>query len=165
MKKITLLKSLVDILYFLHFLGLIAILFFITIGIISPNETATSLPPLNSFHWTIILIGLFAYIVFMMGLNYLRKVSRLLATNDFFSMEIIKQFKNTGNHFLATGIITTALLLANGVNHLFNGKLIFSYDLTFIIPMFLMIIGLFFLIQSKSIRLAKSYKEENELTV
>jgi hypothetical protein len=33
------------------------------------------------------------------------------------------------------------------------------------VPLFLMIIGLFFMIQSEALLVAKNFKEENELTV
>ncbi|MFT5918101.1 MAG: hypothetical protein ACI81T_004618, partial [Bacteroidia bacterium] len=46
-----------------------------------------------------------------------------------------------------------------------NGKLALSYDVNLMIPCFLVIIGLFFVIQSEALLTAKGSKEENELTV
>jgi hypothetical protein len=39
------------------------------------------------------------------------------------------------------------------------------YDNNLLIPLFLSIIGMFFIIQSNALNLAKGIKEENELTV
>lgn len=68
-------------------------------------------------------------------------------------------------HFLCTGILSFLLMILLWIAKLYNGKLELTYDLNFMIPLFLMIIGLFFMIQSRTLVLAKNFKEENELTV
>ena len=165
MKKTILFKTLVDILYFLHFIGLIGMIFIIPFGIVNINQVDMNVEDWNLFYWVISFISLITYIIFLRGLFYLRKMARFLLSNKYFSENIIKNLKKSGKHFLLTGIISFTLIFAHWLNKLYGGKLELIYDTNFIIPLFLTIIGMFFIIQSNTLALAKNIKEENELTV
>lgn len=165
MRKIMFFKKLVDILYYLHFLGLLAIIFILPFGIANINQIDVSVENWTFLYWGIPILSLIAYIIFLRGLYYLRKVARFLLANNYFSDIIINNLRRSGNHFLLTGILLLSLIVIVGLNKLFNGRLELTYDTNLIIPLFIMIIGLFFIIQSKTLFLAKNFKEENELTV
>jgi len=165
MEKTILFKTLVDILYILHFIGLIVVIFIIPFGVVKIYQVNVNVEDLSLFYWLISIVSLIAYIIFLRGLYYLRKMARFLLSNKCFSNKIIKNLKKSGNHFLVTGIITFTLFVALWLKKLFRGKIELIYDINLIVPLFLTIIGLFFIIQSNTLDLAKHIKEENELTV
>jgi hypothetical protein len=73
--------------------------------------------------------------------------------------------KKSENHFLLTGIISFILYALLWIYKIYGGKFELSYDSNILVPLFLTIIGLFFIIQSNTLDLAKNINEENELTV
>lgn len=165
MKKAILFKTLVDILYIVHFIGLVGILFMIPFGTVNINQVNMNVEDWSIFYWSIFIVSLFAYIIFLRGLYFLRKMARFLLTNKYFTENTIKNLKKSGNNFLYTGIISFALIIALWISKLTGGKFELMYDNNLLIPLFLSIIGMFFIIQSNALNLAKGIKEENELTV
>jgi hypothetical protein len=165
MKNTILFKTLVDILYILHFIGLVGIIFIIPFGIVNINQVNINVEDWSLFYWLISIISLITYILFLRGLYYLRKMARFLLTNKYFSEKIIANLKKSGIHFLLTGIISFLLFFILWINKLYGGKFELTYDSNLLIPLFLTIIGMFFIIQSNTLDLAKNIKKENELTV
>lgn len=165
MKKAILFKTLVDILYILHFVGLIAMVLIIPLGTVNINQEDMSLEELSLFYWVMLMLSLFTYIIFLRGLYFLRKMARFLLKNNYFSDNIIESLKKSGNNFLSAGIISFAIIVVLWINKLYGGKHELIYDNNLLIPLFLTIIGVFFIIQSNALNLAKGIKEENELTV
>jgi hypothetical protein len=165
MKKSILFKTLIDILYILHFTGLIGIILIIPFSGVNINQVDMNVADLSSFYWLILILGLITYIIFLRGLYYLRKMARHLLSNKHFSEKIIKNLKKSGNHFLLTGIISFILYALLWIYKIYGGKFELSYDSNILIPLFLTIIGMFFIIQSNTLDLAKNINEENELTV
>tara|TARA_B100000809_G_scaffold249333_1_gene280577 strand:+ start:640 stop:1137 length:498 start_codon:yes stop_codon:yes gene_type:complete len=165
MKNTILFKTLVDILYILHFIGLVGIIFVIPFGIVNNNQVNINVEDWSLFYWLISIMSLITYIIFLRGLYYLRTMARFLLTNKYFSEKIIENLKKSGNHFLFTGIISFSLFFILWLNKLYGGKFELIYDSNLLIPLFLTIIGMFFIIQSNTLVLAKNFKEENELTV
>ena len=106
-----------------------------------------------------------SYIIFLRGLFFLRKMARSLLSHKQFSLPIIQNLKKSGSHFIYAGILSFIILFALWLGKLLGGSLELTYDNNLIIPLFLSIIGLFFIIQSETLALAKDIKEENELTV
>ncbi len=165
MKKEILFKTLVDIIYILHFMGLVGIALNIPYGVININQVNMNVMDWNIFHWLIFIISLIAYIIFLRGLYFLRKMSRFLLSNRYFSKKIIHNLKKSGKYFLQTGIILFVLYFVPYVYRFCGGEIELMYEINLLIPLFLTMIGLFFTIQSDSLILAKNMKEENELTV
>lgn len=165
MKNRILFKTLIDIIYILHFMGLVGILFIIPFGVLHINQVDVKVEDWNLLYWLIFLVSLTAYIIFLRGLYYLRKMARFLLSNKYFSIKTIENLKKSGNHFL----------LAGGISFILNGFLWGNefyqiitqviYKPNFLISLFLVIIGMFFIIQSDALSLAKNMKEENDLTV
>ena len=56
------------------------------------------------------------------------------------------------------------IMILGWIGKLREGLFEFVYDINLMVPLFLMIIGLFFMIQSEALLVAKNFKEENELT-
>jgi hypothetical protein len=165
MKKTTIFKSLIDILYILHVIGLIGILFILPFGTVQLNQDTMNIEDWSLLHWSIVVLSLSAYLLFLRGLYFLRKMARFLLSNNYFSLDTIASLKKSGKNFLYTGIISFTLIVILWTSKLSGEKFNFTYDKDVIIPLFLSIIGIFFIIQSNALILAKGMKEENELTV
>ncbi|MFB1027296.1 MAG: DUF2975 domain-containing protein [Flavobacteriaceae bacterium] len=92
-------------------------------------------------------------------------MARHLLTHKYFSKQIIKCLKISGTHFLLAGVMFVVIMILGWIGKLREGLFEFVYDINLMVPLFLMIIGLFFMIQSEALLVAKNFKEENELTV
>ena len=165
MKKAILFKTLVDVLYIFHFIGLIGIIPILTFGTVKINQANTNVEDWNIIYWLLFIASIFTYIIFLRGLYFLRKMARFLLTKRYFSDKTVQNLKNSGKHFLYTGILYSIIIVFLWINKLRNGKFEITYNDNILIPFFLCIVGMFFIIQSNALGLAKDIKEENELTV
>ena len=164
MKKAIWFKTLVDILYILHCIGLVAILLLIPFGELKINKVKLNVEDFNLFYWLALIIGIITYIIFLRGLYFLRETARFLLSNKKFSDPIIQNLKKSGNHFIYVGIIFFFLSVVVWIVNLGGRTTQLNVDIV-LIPLFLTTIGLFFIIQSNTLNLAKGIKEENELTI
>ncbi|PTM02968.1 MAG: hypothetical protein DA405_11745 [Bacteroidetes bacterium] len=165
MKKTILFKSLVDVLYTLQVIGFIAVLIMIPFGLVNITNENASAEKWDLFYWLVFTFTLVKSLVFLRGLYFLRRIARILLSDKYFSEDIIRYLRKSGNHFLLSSLISFALILAQWIGKIVDGKIELGYDQELLVPLFLAIIGIFFIIQSGTLDLAKSLKEENELTV
>ena len=165
MKKSFLFKSLVDYLYILNVGGFLLLLITISFGFVEINEIKGSDEDWSVLAISIICVSVLTCIVFLKGVYYLRKMARHLLTNKYFSKQIIKYLKISGTHFLLAGVMFVVIMILRWIGKLRVGLFEFVYDTNLMVPLFLMIIGLFFMIQSEALLVAKNFKEENDLTV
>ena len=165
MKKSFLFKSLVDYLYFLNIGGFLLLLIFIPFGLVESIQINGSDEDWSVLVVSISCISVLTYIVFLRGVYYLRNMARHLLTHKYFSKQIIRSLKISGTHFLSAGVMFMVIMILGWIGKLSEGHFELVYDVNLMIPLFLMIIGLFFIIQSETLLLAKNFKEENELTV
>jgi len=168
MKNSILFKTLIDIFYFIHLSGLILIVICLPFGVINPS--IVKIQGINPehfgfIHWALLFITVIAYIIFLRGLFYLRKVARFLLSKGYFTETVILNLKKTGTHFISTGIVYFIIILSLLLLTLSKGKIEIGYDFNLLAALFVTIIGLFFTMFSKTLALAKVFKEENELTV
>lgn len=158
MKNSVLFKSLIDIFFFIQVIGLIATLFtfpllFMDIG----NLEAPTL-----WDWIILPINCIAYFVFIRGLFFLRKMARIFLSQNSFSEKLVNYMKICGNQFIYAGIISIIILLTGKLLDLNIEPFYKSFSIT---PIFLLIVGLFFAIQSRTLSQAIIIKNENDLMV
>ena len=165
MKKSFFFKSLVDYLYILNVGGFLLLLITISFGFVEINEIKGSDEDWSVLAISISCVSALTCIVFLRGVYYLRKIARHLLTNKYFSKQIIKYLKISGTHFLLAGVMFVVIMILRWIGKLRAGLFEFVYDTNLMVPLFLMIIGLFFMIQSEALLVAKNFKEENELTV
>ncbi len=165
MKKSFLFKSLVDYLYILNVGGFLLLLITISFGFVEINEIKGSDEDWSVLAISISCVSVLTCIVFLRGVYYLRKMARHLLTNKYFSKQIIKYLKISGTHFLLAGVMFVVIMILRWIGKLRVGLFEFVYDTNLMVPLFLMIIGLFFMIQSEALLVAKNFKEENDLTV
>ncbi len=165
MKKSFFFKSLVDYLYILNVGGFLLLLITISFGFVEINEIKGSDEDWSVLAISISCVSALTCIVFLRGVYYLRKMARHLLTNKYFSKQIIKYLKISGTHFLLAGVMFVVIMILRWIGKLRVGLFEFVYDTNLMVPLFLMIIGLFFMIQSEALLVAKNFKEENDLTV
>jgi len=167
MKKAFLFKSLIDILFFLHAFALPGFLVLLPLGASSGyySEIHFDVENWSFLFWSLLVISLIIYIVFLRGLYFLRIVARFLMSKKYFTDKFILNIKKTGVHFLTAGVLYFILLSGIWINKIIGGKFEINYNTNTVFPLFIIVIGLFFIIQSKTLLLAKSFKDENELTV
>ena len=165
MKKSFFFKSLVDYLYILNVGGFLLLLITISFGFVEINEIKGSDEDWSVLAISISCVSALTCIVFLRGVYYLRKIARHLLTNKYFSKQIIKYLKISGTHFLLAGVMFVVIMILRWIGKLRAGLFEFVYDINLMVPLFLMIIGLFFMIQSEALLVAKNFKEENDLTV
>lgn len=168
MKKEFLFKLLIDIIYFISFLGIMTIIIFVPFLIFSENRFKIEVINLKTdsltlTHWLVIIVMIIGYIMFFKGIFHIRRVARFLLTKKYFSLEVILNLKNSGKAFLYSGLLYIAISIVVSITKLFEGNLVINFS--FITPLFITSIGLFFILQSNVLKLAKGLKEENALTI
>jgi len=167
MKNNILFKTLVDILFFLQGFAFPGFLVLMPLGASASYNVHINfdVETWNIIHWGCLILSLIIYIVFLRGLYFLRKVARLLMSKKYFTQIFIITIKKSGVNLLISGTLYFILIIGIWINKSFNNHLEITYNTNVIMPLFICTIGLFFIIQSKTLTLAKVFKEENELTV
>lgn len=157
-------KTLVDILFIFQAIGVIALFFVVPFG--KSRISIMDIPEgeMTWIYWLVLLISLIGYVLFVMGLYHLRKMARHLLSKKYFDLVVVNHLKKSGNYFVATGIFAFVTFLSWWLVNLTVGNVSF-YDSDVMISLFMIMIGLFFIIQSEVILNAKNFKEDSELTI
>lgn len=112
------------------------------------------------------MIGFFAlFLLFFAGFFQLRKFAGQLLKKKLFSLEVIKSTKKVGQFFTAAGL---GSLVFVGINSLLTNEGTISITFgtsNFSLLLFLLIVGVLFLLLSDAFARALKLKEENDLTV
>lgn len=165
MKRINLFKILLDILFSIYSVWLIPIIFNIPNGKTTINHVNFDMESWDTFSWFIAIISLLCYFFILRGLHFLRKLTEILSDKSFSDIHITNS-KNVGYLFLLSGILLFIIIILLWLNRsLSTGIYEIGYDMDLIAPLTLLIIGMFFNIQTKNIILAKNIKQENDLTI
>lgn len=158
MKNSVMLKSLIDFFFFVHVIGFVASLGGLLFGFVDVGNV--KVPEYGKW---IVLIGNFVvYLLFLVGLFFLRKMARIFLSRNHFSEPLAGYMKITGNYFIYAALISALVSLV---------ATFFDFDyksvdkLLSISPVFLIIVGLFFTIQSKTLHQAVKLKSENDLII
>ena len=164
MKYKQLLKTLIDVLFFLHLTLLIVALLVLLFGVGSEFINVKDLDG-TAWTWTAGIIALICAILFLRGLYYLRLIANQLLSQAYFSNSIIKNLQQSGNDFVLSGSLILLISFVLWIGNIFHGELNLRLDTEHLGALFLIIVGLFFSIQSKTLTLARAIKAENDLTV
>ena len=116
------------------------------------------------------------FILFIIAIYYLRKSTSSFLKSDFYTEEITKNLKKVGILFVFIGVSTILIMLIFAIyiqgimQNLVQINPFISYLNMFastidLKSIFLIIIGLFFLLFSKSFENARLLKQENDLTI
>lgn len=158
MKDLRLFKSLIDILFFLHVLGPLAIVLWFPLGIFDGANTEQ----LHLLEWIILTVYCIIYLIFLRGLFFLRKIARKLLQNIIFNKSVAYSTMISGYHFIFAGILLLLIKLSEKLFQLNFESLPKSFSIT---PIFLIMVGLFFIIQSEILLKAIDIKGENDMTI
>lgn len=113
----------------------------------------------------IIFIQFVPTVLFLFGLWFLRKVSIQYIKNKNVTFLTHKSIKKAGAFFIMAGIVKITLSILLWVQNLTNKDISFSTGSETTLTFILLIVGLFMLLQSKTLVLAKEYEDEINLTI
>lgn len=166
MRNNNLFKILLDVLCFFCLLWfLIPFIFMIKFGTFTSSEITVNIKSWTVFYWCVAVVGFLTYILFMRGLYFSRKVARILPEQYFLEINILL-LKKVGRHFLLAGTLYVSIILIVWLEESINlNQFSIGTNMSLLPPLSLIIMGMFFSIQSNTLVLAKIIKEENELTV
>ena len=169
MKKLVILKSLVDFIWIVTCIPLMPVMLFFcvfmfvnpeTVDIFFDNEKTVldssqlSIQLFMLISVALIFVGIYCFYLFRKTLRYFQKVKP-------FHKDVISNFYKIGYLLSGIGVLGTVLV--------FVGRLVLKSELkiNFGISPYLVTIclGLFFMVLSEVFKVAKQAKEENELTV
>ncbi|MBU3820802.1 DUF2975 domain-containing protein [Flavobacteriaceae bacterium XHP0103] len=164
MAKNFIFKTLIDILFIFQGFGIFGAFVLAPFGIAKINQVNLADNKWPTHFWILLLLGIIAYIMFMIGIYHLRKVGRYLLSKRYFTVEIISNLKRSGVFLIFSGVLGLMGFIINWILRLeANYNAIYGTEIA--LPFFIGIVGLFFVIQSEALLFAKNFKEENDLTI
>ena len=157
-------KTLIDILFIFQGFGILGAFLTMPFGVTKINQINLDVKEWSVTHWSLLALSLTAFIAFIIGIFFLRKVGRYLLSNQYFAIEVIKNLKKSGRFFIYTGIISLFVFIISLIVKVKSGNnLIYNTDM--VLPIFIMVVGLFFVIQSEALMISKHAKEDSDLTI
>jgi hypothetical protein len=167
MRKLSILKAIVDLLWIfsmpviLVILGFSIAIFFIDLGALNIEMNSVNFNDNNILTKVLFVVSSINYLLIIAALYFFRKVLNYFIRVKIFEETVIKSFQKIGNLLIISGFISLLISIL--------GKIYFEQKITleFGINQHLVIIclGLFFLILSEIFKIAKSAKQENDLTI
>ena len=170
MRKLQILKTLLDLFWFFSLISLVAIVIFIpfyltgSAGEIPVRIKGQEIANDDLFSKIVVVLNVISGLFFVYSVFLLRKVVTHFQKRDIFNIEVIKYFNLIGKLIIVSSILTNVtLFIFNAVkrNHADLSIDFGGYD-SFILSLCL---GLFFMVISEVFKIAKNIKEENELTI
>jgi hypothetical protein len=167
MKKINILKTIVDLLWIfsmpvvLIIIGISFATFFVDLSDLNIELNAINIDQNDLFSKILFIISSLSYLLLIVALYFFRKVLTNFLRVRVFEEVVISSFKKIGNLLTLSGFISLILSII--------GKIYFEQkvSLEFGLNQHLVIIclGLFFLVLSEIFKIAKNAKQENDLTI
>ncbi|GGG93892.1 hypothetical protein GCM10011416_08930 [Polaribacter pacificus] len=108
------------------------------------------------------LVVIISQILFTIGFYHLKTVTRLFISNKTFSLASITHLKKAGNLFTFIGLL---ILLLRAFNWIFDTSIVSIWNGIDMLYLFILFIGLFFILISKVLIEARQLKQENDLTI
>lgn len=167
MKKLIILKSIVDFIWIVTCIPLILLVLFLMVyqfidtdiisSLTSSNSMTNSLIPLH------IIIIVFGVIVLLLiySLYLFRKTIRYFQKQNPFDVFVSTTYNTIGKTLILSGFVGSILSVTH--KFIYKSKLVFNLGLS---PYLLIIcLGLFFMLLSETFKVAKKAKDENDLTI
>lgn len=169
MRKLIILKSLVDFIWIVSCIPLVGLLLFFSVymfintdslDLVFDDVTFDSESPtyakqaIGMVYICIALISIYCLFIFRKTLRYFQQVKP-------FHLDVISNFYKIG--YLLIGVGAVGSILTFLVRLYFKGE--FKIDLGLTPNLILICIGLFFMVLSEVFKVAKHAKEENDLTI
>ena len=167
MKKINILKTIVDLLWIfsmpvvLIIIGVSFTTFFVDLSDLNIELNTINMNQNDLFSKILFVISSLNYLLLIVALYFFRKVLTNFVRIRVFEEVVISSFKKIGNLLTFSGFISLIISII--------GKIYFEQkvSLEFGLNQHLVIIclGLFFLVLSEIFKIAKNAKQENDLTI
>lgn len=168
MRKLIILKTLIDFFFIVSLVGIIGIVALLSILLISGESlpmtiNGDTIEVIDAGAVVVIVFSVIAYMLFVYIIFLFKKIIRFFMRTEIFHEYVIKAFNQIGICFL---LICAMVYIPNMVYMQGTGSVEFDLigDL-FNSFWFLLIMGLFFMVLSSVFKIGKHAKEENELTV
>ena len=167
MKKINILKAIVDLLWIfsmpvvLIIIGVSFTTFFVDLSDLNIELNTINMNQNDLFSKILFVVSSLNYLLLIVALYFFRKVLTNFVRVRVFEEVVISSFKKIGNLLMFSGFISLIISII--------GKIYFEQkvSLEFGLNQHLVIIclGLFFLVLSEIFKIAKNAKQENDLTI
>lgn len=170
MRKLNILKTVLDFFYVFTLIGVIGIVIFVPFYLFSSEMTipikikGQEFTSTGIFSKIIVLINVVSGLLFFYSIYLLRKVVGMFQKREIFNDEIVRLFNLIGKLIVISSILSSgSVFIYNMIerNHLGLSLDFGSYD-SFLISIS---IGLFFMVISEIFKIATAMKAENELTI
>jgi len=170
MRKLNILKAVLDFFWFFSLIAVISIIFILPFYLFSSEMTIPikirgyEITSQTIFSKVIVFINVMSGLLFLNSIYLLRKVVGLFQKREIFNDEVVRLFNLIGKLIIASSITSSFSIFVYNMaerNHLSISFDFGSYD-SFLISVS---IGLFFMVISEVFKIAKKMKEENELTI
>jgi hypothetical protein len=167
MKKLNLLKTIIDFVWIIALIFIPFLLFFIGYLLILKEPfdipiklNGVEINVLDVNAKIVLFFATLSYLVVLYGLYFIKKLLRLFQLKIIFHDKIIFYFKRIGNLFVISGFLSGIpaffYKVAQGEIKIEIGANPFLY---------LVSLGLFFMVLSEVFKIAKTMKEENDFTI
>ena len=170
MKKLHLLKTLVDLFWFFAVLGSVALIVFVPLFLFDdelvdiPMKINGERLTVMNFTSKLILAGyVVAYGFFIYGIFLFRKVLNHFSKREIFHENVIVLFDKIGKLFLAATIMSFIVYVS--YQSYVKNKVSFGIEVGADSFLLAASLGLFFMVLSEVFAIGKNIKEENELTI
>jgi hypothetical protein len=167
MRKINILKGIVDLLWIfsmpivLVIIGFSIAIFFVDLGELNIKINSVNFNGNTLLSKTLLVISALNYLLIIAALYFFRKVLNYFIRVKIFEETVITSFKKIGNLLAVSGIISLTISMISKIY--FEQKISLEFGLNHHIV--IICLGLFFIILSEIFKIAKNQKQENDLTV
>ena len=167
MRKINILKAIVDLLWIfsmpivLVIIGFSVAIFFVDLGDLNIKINSIGLNTDTPFSKTLLVVSALNYLLIVAALYFFKKVLNHFVRVKIFEETVISSFKKSGNLLFISGIISLTISMISKVY--FQQKVTLEFGLNQ--HLVIICLGLFFLVLSEIFKVAKNQKQENDLTI
>ena len=166
MKKTILFKTLIDIIFFGLCFGFLSLIFVAPLGLNMVAIENKEIYDWSMFSWIVHLLSLISYILLVIGIKQLKSAAKSMLKVNVFEIKIPIFLRKSGIYLIVSSAISYLIFLVVFIKNLtLENKLNIIFDNNLLLQMIITAVGLFFLIQSDTLRAAKQFKEENDLTI
>ncbi|MFT5145404.1 MAG: hypothetical protein ACI9H1_000109 [Polaribacter sp.] len=167
MKKINILKTIVDLLWIfsmpvvLIIIGVSFTTFFVDLSDLNIELDTININQNDLFSKILFVISSLNYLLLILALYFFRKVVTNFVRVTVFEELVISSFKKIGNLLTFSGFISLIISIIGKIY--FEQKVSLEFGLNQ--HLVLICLGLFFLVLSEIFKIAKNVKQENDLTI
>ncbi|MFT5214433.1 MAG: hypothetical protein ACI9WV_002163 [Patiriisocius sp.] len=167
MKKINILKAIVDLLWIfsmpvvLIIIGVSFTTFFVDLSDLNIELNTINMNQNDLFSKILFVVSSLNYLLLIVALYFFRKVLTNFVSVRVFEEVVISSFKKIGNLLTFSGFISLIISIIGKIY--FEQKVSLEFGLNQ--HLVLICLGLFFLVLSEIFKIAKNAKQENDLTI